>query len=72
MSTRFMTSSGLFCGETSKLFSFIEMEKEEIARIKWVESEREGKDVGDDRAMFVWITRHRDGWRRGLRASGLY
>jgi hypothetical protein len=67
-----MLTSGRFPTEQSKFFDFIELERKELDKVRWLESEMAGHDVGHDRAVWVWITRHRDAWRRGLRESGLY
>lgn len=56
----------------SKLFSFMELERKEIEALKWRESEIAGHDIGRDRAVWLWVWRYRDAWRRGLRESGLY
>lgn len=37
-------------------------ENSEILRHKWIESEREGKDVGYARARVDWIIRFRSKW----------
>lgn len=68
----FMSPSGQFSLSDSKLFNFIELERVEIAKIRWIESEKLGHDCGAERALWVWTWRYRDAWRKGLRASGLY
>jgi len=40
---------------------FIE-EREEILRHKWVLSERAGRDVGYDAALFSWLRNHKAKW----------
>lgn len=47
-------------------------EREEILRHKWIESEKAGCDIGFDRALLDWITKHRATWqehRRQLRQA---
>lgn len=55
-------------GETlvknSKLYREFEAEREEIMRHKWLESEKEGKDIGFDRALTDWIVKYRTAWRQ--------
>lgn len=46
-------------------------EKDEILRHKWIESEKAGYDIGYERALVDWITRHRAGWRRFRQMSSL-
>lgn len=36
----------------------------EIHRHKWLVSEREGRDVGFERALTEWVEQHRRMWRR--------
>jgi len=38
------------------------LEREEILRHKWIESEKENRDVGSD-AVFDWIRQHAARWR---------
>lgn len=74
-----MTESGklseVFLGGTFNLhkspyFQRINHEKIEIDKLKWCESERVGYDIGDDRALWIWMTRHRHAWIHAMRASG--
>ena len=54
----------------STLYKEFLAEREEILRHKWIESEKAGKDIGFDRALMSWITKHRTQWkfeRRNLR-----
>lgn len=39
-------------------------ELDEIQRHKWLISEREGCDVGFERALNEWVQNHRVGWRK--------
>jgi hypothetical protein len=39
-------------------------ELEQIQRHKWLVSEREGRDVGFERALNEWARNHRAEWRR--------
>lgn len=42
---------------------FLDM-KEEIFKHKWIESEKQGKDVGFENALVDWITKHRSEWSK--------
>jgi len=37
-------------------------EREQILKNKWYMSEREGSDVGFERALMDWVTKHRTKW----------
>lgn len=37
-------------------------ERDEIERLKWIESEKVGYDIGLDRARWIWVTSYRDKW----------
>lgn len=39
-------------------------ERDEIMRLKWIESEQQGRDVGFEHALNVWASKHRAQWRR--------
>jgi hypothetical protein len=39
-------------------------EQEEIQRLKWLASEREGQDIGFEQALNEWAINHRAAWRR--------
>ena len=39
-------------------------EREELLRHKWLMSERQGKDVGFERALLDWARFHRTPWRQ--------
>lgn len=38
------------------------VEKDEILRHKWIESEKAGYDIGFERALIDWMLRHRSVW----------
>lgn len=44
---------------------------QEIARHKWIESERAGRDLGDQ-AVRDWIARYAPTFRKAAEASGRY
>lgn len=39
-------------------------QREEVMRYKWIHSEREGRDIGFERALVSWVRQERDAWRR--------
>jgi len=47
----------------SVLYKEFLAEREEILRHKWIESEKAGKDIGFEKALFDWIVKHRASWR---------
>ena len=49
--------------ERSSLYQEFLAERDEILRHKWIESEKEGKDIGFERALLDWIRKHRQSWR---------
>jgi hypothetical protein len=50
--------------ESSKLYREYLLEREEILRHKWLESEKLGKDIGFERAFLDWMLKHRREWRK--------
>lgn len=53
----------------SNLYKDFLAEREEILRNKWFMSEKEGKDVGFERALLDWVTKHRSNWRNNKRLT---
>ena len=47
----------------STLYQEFLAEREEILRHKWIESEKNGQDIGFERALLDWIRKHRESWR---------
>lgn len=39
-------------------------ERDEILRLKWLESEKCGYDIGPEKALIEWITKHRALWKK--------
>jgi hypothetical protein len=52
----------------SKLWRFFLLEREQILRLKWIESEKAGYDIGFSRAIQIWLSLHRALWIAGLAA----
>lgn len=48
--------------QNSDLYKRFLNEREEILKNKWYMSEREGQDVGFERALIDWVTYHRSKW----------
>jgi hypothetical protein len=60
------------------LHELIHVQQEEVAKYKWIESEKAGQDIGWERAYAEWLEKHFPNWERyqkcraideGLRAS---
>ncbi len=49
--------------QNSSLYREFLAEREEILRHKWIESEKQHRDIGFERALLDWIRNHRDAWR---------
>ena len=54
---------------SSTLYREFQAEKAEILRHKWLESEKVGHDIGFEKALVDWVTRHRAEWRRSRQAQ---
>jgi hypothetical protein len=54
----------------SSLYQEFMAERDQILRHKWLESEKQGRDIGFDRAFLDWVRKHRDPWRRDHRQQG--
>ena len=55
--------------DKSSLYQEFLLEREEILKHKWIESEKLGKDIGFERALLDWIRNHRDKWRDSRRQT---
>ena len=64
MANESMGSSGKELVQNSTLYREFQAEREEILRLKWLESEKAGYDIGFERALTDWIMKHRAAWRR--------
>jgi hypothetical protein len=45
-------------------YAEFQAELTEIRRHKWLASEKEGRDVGFEKALTEWAAKHRQIWRR--------
>lgn len=50
--------------EESSLYQRYLAERDEILRHKWLESEKEGHDIGFEQALVDWVLNHRSKWRK--------
>lgn len=47
----------------SLLYAEFLAEREEILKLKWIESEKAGKDIGFEKALMIWVRKHRSDWK---------
>ena len=52
--------------EKSSLYQRYLTERNEILRHKWLESEKEGHDIGFERALVDWVLNLRSMWRKNI------
>jgi hypothetical protein len=55
--------------KNSTLYREFLAEREEILRHKWIESEKQGRDIGFEKALLDWMLKHRTTWRQFRAAS---
>ena len=55
--------------KNSSLYREFQAERDEILRHKWIESERNGHDIGFERALTDWIIKHRSKWRKSRQGT---
>ena len=53
----------------SKVYQFYMLEQQEIDKLKWIESEKEGLDIGKNKAVFLWTKYYRKNWLKTLNAT---
>jgi hypothetical protein len=46
----------------SSYYKFLQREGEEIRKLKWIESEKKGFDIGTSKAIILWSTKYRKNW----------
>jgi hypothetical protein len=46
----------------AEVWEFFIEEREEILKLKWIESEKAGADIGWERAIQIWTDKHRRSW----------
>jgi hypothetical protein len=55
--------------EVSAIYREFLLERNEILRHKWIESEKVGHDIGFEKALLDWVIRHRPAWLRQRRLA---
>jgi hypothetical protein len=50
--------------EADLLLELVRHQQEEVARYKWIESEKAGHDIGWERATAEWLEKHFPAWER--------
>jgi hypothetical protein len=58
----------VFASKSTLYHEFL-AERDEILKHKWIESQKQGKDIGFERALLDWICQHRDTWKAERRAA---
>ena len=53
----------------SKVYQFYMLEQQEIDKLKWIESEKEGRDIGKNKAGFLWTKYYRKNWIKNLEST---
>lgn len=48
--------------ENISLYDRFLLEREEILKHKWIESEKQGYDIGFEKALLDWVTNYRKQW----------
>lgn len=51
----------------SSLYRDFQAQRAEVLKHKWIESEKAGRDIGFERALTDWITKHRSNWLESCR-----
>jgi hypothetical protein len=50
--------------DNSQIYQEFLEERGQILRHKWLESEKEGRDIGFERALLDWVINHRKKWSK--------
>lgn len=64
-----MSLGDIFPIENSNMFKEWQLEKLEIEKIRWTESQKEGHDIGWERAEWIWMTKHRFQWKTMMKTG---
>lgn len=48
--------------KNSSYYQFLKQEQQEIDKLKWIESEKAGRDIGRYKAVFLWNKNYRHEW----------
>jgi uncharacterized protein with PQ loop repeat len=46
----------------SSYYQFLKKEQQEIDKLKWIESEKQGHDIGKEKAVLLWVKNYRCKW----------
>jgi hypothetical protein len=57
------TSSIVLSLTSNSVYEEFFAEREEILKHKWIESEKNNRDIGFNAALFDWIVKYRSAWR---------
>jgi len=52
--------------ERSHLYRLYILQREEVLKHKWIESEKAGRDVGFEWALVDWMVKYRSKWLKSL------
>ena len=55
--------------ENSSVYQYYKKELNEILKHKWIESEKAGRDIGFNRALIDWVSKHRNAWRESIKKA---
>nr|WP_242524237.1 DUF4032 domain-containing protein [Methylacidiphilum caldifontis] len=55
--------------KNSTLYQEFLLEREEILKHKWIESEKKGYDIGFEKALLDWVINHRSKWLASRRKN---
>jgi hypothetical protein len=58
-----------FMGDQGDGHAMYVAETAEVNRLKWIESEKAGRDIGWARAVWLWTTTHRQAWLAAWRET---
>mgnify|MGYP003648345750 CR=1 FL=1 len=50
--------------QKSSLYKEFLAERDEILKLKWIESEKSGGDIGFQVALLIWVKKHRLNWKK--------
>ena len=53
------------------LLELIQHKQDEVAKYKWIESQKAGQDIGWERATAEWLEKHFPEWERQQRSRAI-
>ena len=62
MTTQFDSEIGINLSGRSSFYREVMAERKQIEEHKWLESEKAGRDIGYEQALFSWVRHHRTQW----------